>query len=174
MRKTGILLCLLLLCACSVKQPLSIPERYLQMRSALAKIPSVYPIQDARNDAYVVNLSVPPFAYNQSVLKSFMDKVKQGVSAQLTVVSYTDEGDPVLTVVQYTGELFLAVVDTSRDRFSHGGIEEFKFTKLITFKEGSRNTVHLFNTDVTLQEYMKSMMSSNSADWIDTLYICHD
>jgi hypothetical protein len=174
MRKTGILFLLILLCACSVKQPLSIPERYLQMRSGLAKIPSVYPIQDARNDQHLVNLSVAPFAYNQSVLKSFMDKIKQGISAQLTVVSYTDEGDPVLTVVQYTGEFFLAVVDTSRDKFSHGGIEEFKFAKLIPFSEGGRNTYHLFNTDVTLQEYMKSMLSSNSADWIDTLYICHD
>lgn len=174
MRKTRVLLLLILLCACAVKQPMSIPERYIHLRSTLAKLPSVYAIQDARNDKILVNMSVEPFAYNQSILKSFMDKVRQGIAAELIVAAYTDEGDPILTIVQYTGDTFLAVMDTTRDKFGRKSIEEFRFSKLISFKENGRNTYHLFNTEVTYEQYRKSMLSSNSTDWIDSLYLCHD
>ncbi|MGB7593998.1 MAG: DUF4362 domain-containing protein [Erysipelotrichaceae bacterium] len=174
MRKIRVLFVLFLLCACAVKQPMSIPERYIHLRSTLAKIPMVYPVQDAVNDKHLVNLQAEPYVYNQSILKSFVDKVKLGMDAELIFVAYTDEGDPILTIVQYADETFLAVVDTTRDRFGRRSIEEFKFLKLVTFKEANNNGYYLFNTDVTYEQFKKSLISSNSADWIDHLYLCHD
>jgi len=174
MRKTRILLLLILLCACALKQPISIPERYIHLRSTLAKIPMVYPIQEAKNDKHLVNLSVEPYVYNQTILKSFIDKVRLGMDAELIFVAYTDEGDPILTIVQFSGDTFFAVVDTTRDKFGRRSIEEFKFSTLVTFKEANGNGYYLFNTDVTYEQYMKSLISSDSEDWIDHLYLCHD
>lgn len=174
MRKTRILFLLFLLCACAVKQPMSIPERYTHLRSTLAKFPMVYPVQDAINDKHLVNLQAEPYAYNQSILKSFVDKVKLDLDAELIFVTYTDEGDPILTIVQFIDDTFFAVVDTTRDKFGRRSIEEFKFSKLVTFKEANRNNYYLFNTEVTYEQYMKSLISSDSSDWIDHLYLCHD
>jgi hypothetical protein len=174
MRKTSLLLLLLLLCACTVNQPMSIPERYNHLRSTLAKIPLIYPVEDAKNDKLLVNLQVEPYVYNPTVLQSFLNKVNQGTETELIFVIYTDEGDPILTIVQYTGDTFLAVMDTTRDKFSRKHIEEFKFSKLITFKENNHNSYYLFNTDVTYEQYMRSMLSSDSADWIDHLSLGHD
>jgi len=174
MQKTRILLLLFLLCACAVKQPMSIPERYIRLRSTLAKIPMIYPVQEAKNDKHLVNLQAEPYVYNQSILKSFVDKVKLGMDAELIFATYTDEGDPILTIVQFTGDTFFAIVDTTRDRFGRKSTEEFKFSKLVIFKEAKHNGYYLFNTDVTYEQYQKSLISSNSTDWIDHLYLCHD
>ncbi len=172
MRKLLIILLLVLMGACTAK-PLTDTDRYVKMRATLAKIPSFYPFQDATSDHYLVNLATPPYIMNKPTLVSFTEKIAKGLSAELLVVTYTDEGDPILTIVQYDGKAFLAIRDTTRDKFGPKTIEEFKFKKWIMFKENNRTSYHLFHTDVTYAQYQKSMYSSNSADWIDHLTICY-
>jgi hypothetical protein len=174
MRKIVMLLLAVLLGGCGVKAPLSEAEMFQEMRTSLSKIPAVYPMQDAISDKRLVNASVQPYFFNPSALKSFMDRIAKGMPAELVVVAYTDEGDPVLKIIRYDNKTFYAVLDTTRDKFGAKDIKEFKFTKWTVFKENGRNTYHLFNKDITYEAYMKSMYSSNSADWIDNLFVCHD
>lgn len=49
---------------------------------------------------------------------SFYDNVGKGVPADLVLVQFTTEGDPVLDYIQYNGESFYQVHDSSRDAFS--------------------------------------------------------
>ncbi|TFG81520.1 MAG: DUF4362 domain-containing protein [Erysipelotrichales bacterium] len=176
MRKTftTVLILLLFLSACSTKQPMSDAERFIQMRSTLSKIPLVYPMQDAIADKHFVNTSIPPFTYNSSTLRSFTDKIANGITAELIVASYPDEGNVILTLVQYSGKSFLALRDTTRDMFGVKIIEEFNYKKWLMFEYGGKKGYYLFNRDVSKEEFMKSLFSSHSEHQIDNLYVCSE
>jgi hypothetical protein len=165
---------MIMLCACDTKQSLSNSERYAQMRATLSSIPSGYPMQKTTDGTYYLNLSVPPYVDHSSVLTSFMEKTKKGISAQLVVVAYTDEGDPILTIVQYTGSEYLAIRDDTRDKYGVGGIEEFAYSHWVMFTNGERKMYYLFNQEITWEAFMKSRLSSNSSDQIDALSVCFE
>ena len=174
MRKIITLILVFLFSSCSVKQPLTDTQRYTQMRSTLSKIPMVYPLKDAVDDKHFVNAAVPPYTNNASTLKSFTNKIAKGISAELIVVTYTDEGDPILTIVQYNGTAYLAIRDTTRDKNGVKVIEEFKYKTWQMFTMDNRNHYYLFNRSVTYDEYMKSLLSSHSEDQIDHLSVCFE
>lgn len=174
MKKSMAILLMILLCACATKQSLSNSERYAQMRATLSNIPADYPMQKAIEGTYYLNLSVPPYVDHSSVLTSFLEKTKKGLSAQLIVVAYTDEGDPILTIIQYTGTEYLAIRDDTRDKYGVGGIEEFAFSHWVMFTSNERKMYYLFNQEITREDFMKSLLSSNSSDQINSLYVCFE
>jgi hypothetical protein len=174
MRKILSVFLLVLISACAVKTPLSDPQRYTQLRETLAKIPMVYPWQDALDDKRYINLQTPPYIYNSATLKTFKDKISKGLPAELIIVTYTDEGDPILKIVNYDGKTFLGILDTTRDRNGLKPIEEFKYTKWISFNMKGRVLNALFNRDVSYEEFESSMMRTNPADQIPNLFICFE
>jgi hypothetical protein len=133
-----------------------------------------YPVQKAIDGPYFINLSVPPYFDHSTALTSFLDKTNNGLSAQLIVVAYTDEGDPIITIVQYTGTEYLAIRDDTRDKYGVGGIEEFAYSHWVMFTSGERKMYYLFNQEITLEAFMKSRLSSNSSDQIDALSVCFE
>jgi len=54
--------------------------------------------------------------YNQPVVDQFYEDMNTGHSAEMRVVRYTDDGDPVIADYQYDGEKFTVTYDDSRDR----------------------------------------------------------
>ena len=172
MKKIMAILLMIFLCACTTKQSLSNSERYAQMRTTLSRIPLVYPVQKAIDDPYFINLSVPPYVDHSTVLTSFIEKTKKGLPDQLITIAYTDEGDPIITIVQYTGAEYLAIRDDTRDKYGVGGIEEFSYSHWVMFTNGERKSYYLFNQEITREAFMKSQLSSNSTDRIDALFVC--
>lgn len=52
----------------------------------------------------------------------FYDKVKGGTAADLRIVQYTIEGDPIVTDLRYDGKLLEVIYDTTRDKFGVGEV----------------------------------------------------
>ncbi|MCA1031212.1 DUF4362 domain-containing protein [Bacillus timonensis] len=53
---------------------------------------------------------------------SFVEHVKEGKDDRIRVVTYTEEGDPMLHDLDYDGEVITSTTDTRRDKFGSGGI----------------------------------------------------
>ena len=54
--------------------------------------------------------------------REFLINVNEGKAGNLRVVSYTEEGDPMLHDLEYDGEVIKTTKDTRRDGFGEGSI----------------------------------------------------
>lgn len=59
---------------------------------------------------------------NVEKFREFLINVKEGKSDNLRVVSYTEEGNPMLHDLEYDGEVINSNTDTRRDGFGEGSI----------------------------------------------------
>lgn len=59
----------------------------------------------------------------QKVWDVFYESVNAGENAQVEIMEYTVEGDPIITSIHYENDRFYIVVDSSRDTF--GGNEKY-------------------------------------------------
>jgi len=62
---------------------------------------------------------------------NFYDKVQNGVPSNLRIVHHTIEGDPIVTDVNYNGEVLEVKDDSTRDKFGSGAITINKCGNLI-------------------------------------------
>lgn len=60
---------------------------------------------------------------NLNTFVLFLDNVKQGKEDNIRIVSYTDEGDPIIKDVNYDGSSIYAETDTTRDKFGTSRVE---------------------------------------------------
>lgn len=60
---------------------------------------------------------------NLTTFELFLDNVKEGNEDKIRIVSYTDEGDPIIKDVSYDGSSIYAETDTTRDKFGTSRVE---------------------------------------------------
>ncbi|WP_349288078.1 DUF4362 domain-containing protein [Pseudoalteromonas sp. BZP1] len=60
---------------------------------------------------------------NLNTFEIFLDNVKQGKEDNIRIVSYTDEGDPIIKDVNYDGTSIYAETDFTRDKFGTSRVE---------------------------------------------------
>jgi len=88
----------------------------------------------------------------QNLWNAFLESVDVGKAAQVDVIRFTVEGDPIIETVHYDGEIFYLCVDNSRDAYRGSGDKYFeaKYSQLIkeenTLDAGGR-TIEYFLTD---------------------------
>ena len=93
-------------------------------------------VQKATDDRYFINLAVPPTVNHSSVLTSILEKNKKRLQTQLIVVAYTDKGDLILTIIQYSGTEYLVIRDATCGKLGVGGGKDFKYSKWMMFTRG--------------------------------------
>ena len=83
---------------------------------------------------------------------TFLETVDAGKAAQVDVVRFTVEGDPIIETVHYDGEVFYLCVDNSRDAYRGSGDKYFEaqYSQLVkeenTLDAGGR-TIEYFLTE---------------------------
>ena len=88
----------------------------------------------------------------QHLWDAFLESVDAGKPAQVEIVRFTVEGDPIIETVHYDGEIFYLCVDNSRDAYRGNGDKYFeaKYSQLVkeenTLDAGGR-TIEYFLTD---------------------------
>ncbi|WP_078549201.1 DUF4362 domain-containing protein [Litchfieldia alkalitelluris] len=70
---------------------------------------------------------------------AFIENVKQGFEDKIRVVTYTEEGDPMLHDLKYDGEVIQSTTDTRRDTFGSGNINT-AICRSIDIKENEERT----------------------------------
>ncbi|WP_456270962.1 DUF4362 domain-containing protein [Bacillus sp. AK031] len=60
---------------------------------------------------------------NEDRFFAFLENVNQGIKDTIRVVTYTEEGDPILQDLEYDGDKISYKLDTRRDKFGSGEIQ---------------------------------------------------
>jgi len=107
-----------------------------------------------------------------SVFDSFVANSAQGKAAQVIIVVYTAEGDPIFTNVLFDVVQYYAVIDSSRDKF-HGDHDEYLrirygYLKIITHPETGSKFVILTNSSELTFEMLRNAQIASDMDSIDS------
>ncbi|WP_404346831.1 DUF4362 domain-containing protein [Sutcliffiella horikoshii] len=76
---------------------------------------------------------------NIDMFFGFIENVNQGLEDKIRVVTYTEEGDPMLHDLKYDGEVIQSTTDTRRDTFGSGNINT-AICSSIDIKENAERT----------------------------------
>ena len=88
----------------------------------------------------------------QDLWNLFLEAAETGKAAQIDVIRFTVEGDPIIETVHYDGEVFYLCVDNSRDAYRGKGDKYFeaKYSQLVkeeTALDAGGRTIEYFLTD---------------------------
>ena len=89
---------------------------------------------------------------NLSKLDDFINKVHNIEKDKVTVTIYTNEGDPIIQTLNYTGKTIEYNVDTRRDKFSGESdrvIKKYEFTNIAKESNNNMTVYFLSNNDKT-------------------------
>ncbi len=91
---------------------------------------------------------------NLEVAARFQQNASQGICAYLRKVSYTTEGDPIITDFIYDGIKFYAVTDSTRDSYGGTGsrISSKEYSFLNTYEKEGKKIIYLANKEQVSQE----------------------
>ena len=104
----------------------------------------------------------------QELFDAFMESVNNGKAAEITIVHFTIEGDPIYGYLSYNGDDFYYVEDVSRDEFKgdYADYLEYSYSYLMNGSDENGSFAFLVNsTDIT--EYSQILASYDSGNDID-------
>lgn len=84
---------------------------------------------------------------NYTKLEEVYKTIETGGEASLRIVEYTIEGDPIISLIEYNGDVINYKVDTTRDKFGTPKVIEQKYTKLIKKIEEDYISYYLIDKD---------------------------
>ena len=82
-------------------------------------------------------------------MEHFFQQVGKQKKGDLRVVSYTIEGDPILTDLAYDGKQIKVKDDSTRDQYGSGGVDTFQCGKLKKEENPTNMTYYLMDCDGT-------------------------
>ncbi|HHV64455.1 MAG TPA: DUF4362 domain-containing protein [Peptococcaceae bacterium] len=128
-----------------IKEIIPVLIMMLLLLSACSPAPDSYDFETAIENGDVVNAHGQ--TYNVEQLNSFLANVKSGHKAEVQITEYTIEGDPILQVLQYDGQVIRYTYDNSRDKFagSDKGKKESEMVDIL--KEENEDTVIWYLVD---------------------------
>ncbi len=103
-----------------------LPE-FSEVKEKLAKYPTDYEAV-LQMDAYIIVHGT--VKKGQEKWDDFLLAVQNGETAEIDIVGFTVEGDPIITYLQFDGEAFLMVRDNTRDAWGNGAVTESKYSYL--------------------------------------------
>ncbi len=147
---------------------IEIKEKVENNWPATSSIPDDYTVEAAIQDnCFVVTLD--KVEANER-LNSFIENTKAGIIGLIRRISYTIEGDPIITDIIFDGIKYYVFEDSTRDKFASDDVKIYKkeYLYVNTYEKENYQTIYLANRDdITATEYEKSLNSSNSEDYLD-------
>ncbi len=117
----------------------------------LSALPEDYNPQTAAANGDYVEVHGSEF-YNEDKLAAFLDNVYSKKQAAIRMVSYTTEGDPIISDVIYDGSKFTVFCDTTRDQFGKKEIAQYEFLNLFEYTHKDDITLLILSDDSELNE----------------------
>lgn len=100
----------------------------------------------------------------------FQEDVNNNKATDIIILQFTVEGDEIFTYVSFSNNKFFYMIDSTRDKWGVDKYSKGVFKYMKTFNSFETKSVYLFNdNDITEEQLMNSLLSSNSADWIEHL-----
>lgn len=106
-------------------------------------------------------------------IDKFISDSQNGKLASITIAQYTIKEHISITNIIYDGTRYYGVEKETRYDSSNPKYYQFEFKYLKIFEEKDSKRYFLFNdNEITYSKYIKSMISSNSNDFIEHHFIC--
>ena len=135
------------------------------------EIPKEYPSESAKEDGYYVE-GLDGNA-NVELVDRFQNNSSQGIIAYMRKVSYTIEGDAIISDFIYDGNKYYVAVDASRDAYSAG--DKFIFSEysyINTYEKENTRIVYLADKkDISPADFEEMVLNPDSKNHIDSLII---
>ena len=87
----------------------------------------------------------------------FLDSAQEGKPAYVELVQFTEEGDAIITAIQYTGDYYHMLADHTRDTWGNAGMVEHEYGYLYLDIQDGRTGVVLSDRDLGEDEISKAM-----------------
>ena len=180
MKKVYILICsilMILLIGCNNITVTTVgPNEFNKMKSELQLIPKEYNTDNAVKDGYFV-ISDGQVKSKIEVIDNFVSASQNQKSTFITIVQYSTKYStnrtPTITKILYNGSNYYGISDDSRVTNGNTDYHEFEFKYLKVFEEYNNKIYVLLNDKkINYDQYMKSIYSSHSNDWIDAEFLC--
>ncbi|MGH4123444.1 MAG: hypothetical protein ACREV6_11015 [Clostridium sp.] len=173
MKKVYILICailMILLVGCNDKTVNTEgTNKFDKIKSELSLIPKEYNINNADKDGYFV-ISNGEVKSKFEIIDKFVSDSQNEKPAFITIVYYSTNRKPIITKIVYDGIKYYGIRDDTRFTEEY---REFEFKYLKVFEENHHKTYLLFNDkEISYAQYIKSIASSNSNDFIDHHFLC--
>ena len=123
-------------------------DRITDTRVKIEELPKDYSQAEAINDKCFVSIHGMT-VYNKDELDTFLDKVNENEPYFLRYISYTIEGDMIITDIDFEGDnVFSTCFDWTRDNFANEKNRKYyygKFTELVIEDNSEDTRVYLTN-----------------------------
>lgn len=139
------------------------------LKAQLEAFPEDYSSEQAVKDGFLVfNNSRNP---DVSIGEEFIEEVLAGKPDSLLIYQSTTEGDPILSFVNYDGQLYQYCEDSSRDKFAGQSADKYRessYAYLIVYEQDEGRYVFLMqDNSLTYEDLLTNMTSSSSPARID-------
>lgn len=114
----------------------------------IEELPEKYSFIQAIKDKCVV--SGYKKMYNKDVLDKFVENVNNGKKGFMRLISYTIEGDMIITDIDFDGKIFEVCFDWTRDEYLSKEDRIYKYCKYEKFEEERTETGTYYYVDSTL------------------------
>ena len=114
----------------------------------IEELPEKYSFIQAIKDKCVV--SGYKKMYNKDVLDKFVENVNNGKKGFMRLISYTIEGDMIITDIDFDGKIFEVCFDWTRDEYSSKEDRIYKYCKYEKFEEERTETGTYYYVDSPL------------------------
>lgn len=154
----------------NISAPLDEKARFEQMKVKLNSLNA-----DSPPDSAVI-ISKENNIETRGNLDEFLRLTKQNSPAELTVLSYSEEGEPIFINLIYDGKTFYGAEDNSRVKNRGDDQEFFAYTHRFLKEYDNESSVTYYLTDdnsVTYDDIMRSALSSFSGDYIPHMFVMH-
>jgi hypothetical protein len=155
-----------------------IKEQVTDNWPATGSIPDDYTVEEAvRDHCFVMAFDI---VEAKDLLDAFISNTQAGMVNFLRKVSYTKEGDPIITDIIYDGIKYYVFEDYSRDKYAGGEESDIKIYKnyynyINTYIKNNYKLIYLAEkSNITAKEYENSIYSGNSKDYIKTYPLYHE
>ena len=144
-----------------------------KIKSELELIPKNYSADNAIKDGCFVILN-EEVKSELEIMNKFVSDSRNERPTSITIVQSPIVGETIITKIIYDGTNYYGIEYNTGYTSTNPKYYQFQFKYLKIFKENGINTYCLFNDNgVTYSKFIKSMISSNSNDWIDHQIICN-
>lgn len=153
-------------------------EIYEKMRRELYDLPDQFDVNGSYDEKFII-IPLNVQDVDKEKIDFLYQEIEQGNEIERIIVVYTDEGDPILRYIKFSGETIFIVSDSTRDAYGKPAYYQKSYKEFQYETDGYRHIYFAVNdTEYTYDEIRNSWEESDYQTGIDyfpvLIFMRHD
>lgn len=108
---------------------------------------------------------------NAEVEQKFYQDAKDGLDAEMTMVTYTKENEPILTIVRHDKRGYRYILDRTRDTFGNQSYQSYILPYMVAIPTENGNDIYLTaEADLNAERIQRAQ---ETGEYVNYLYVYH-